>query len=220
MRERRQQLVVDLLDRRDVHRRRKRVVGGLRAVDVIVGMHRLLAAERCSEQLVGAVRDHLVRVHVALRAGPGLPDDQREMVGELAVDHLLRRPLDRIGEPRVEHAQLAIDPRRRLLDDAERAHQGRRLGLAADPKVLQAALGLGAPIARGGHLDGAEGVGLDPAPSVVGRGHAAPLRGYFLRNRSKVTILSAPPASSPSSAASSAALAASSTAAGPWPMSA
>ncbi len=38
-----------------------------------------LRAHRAAQHLDGAVRDHLVRVHVRLRARTGLPDDQREM---------------------------------------------------------------------------------------------------------------------------------------------
>jgi hypothetical protein len=44
---------------------------------------RLLAA-LAAEQLGGAVGDHLVGVHVGLGAGAGLPDDEREVVVELA----------------------------------------------------------------------------------------------------------------------------------------
>ncbi len=51
---------------RDVHRGRERVVRRLAHVDVIVGMHRLLGAELAAEQLIGAVGDDLVEVHVAL----------------------------------------------------------------------------------------------------------------------------------------------------------
>ena len=66
--------------RRDVHRGGKRVVGRLRHVDVIVGMHRRLAAERRAGELAGAVRDDLVDVHVELRAAAGHPDMQRKHV--------------------------------------------------------------------------------------------------------------------------------------------
>ena len=40
------------------------------------GMDRPLHADLAAEQLAGAVGDHLVGVHVGLRAGPGLPDDR------------------------------------------------------------------------------------------------------------------------------------------------
>ena len=84
-------------------------------------MNRLLGAELAAEQFVGAVGDHLVEVHVGLRAGAGLPDHQREMIVELAVDHLARGADDGAGAALVEQAKLAIGFRRRKLDDAERA---------------------------------------------------------------------------------------------------
>ena len=157
-----------LLDRGDVHRGREGVVGRLAAVDVVVRVHRRLAAERRAEQLVGPIRDHLVRVHVGLGAGAGLPHHQREMLVQPAVRDLLGSARDRVGEVRLQAAVLAIDQRRRELDDAERAHQRQRHGLGADPEVLQAALGLRAPIAIRRHLDRAKGVGLDAHGKIAG----------------------------------------------------
>ena len=71
-------------------------------------MNRLLGAELAAEQLVGAVGDHLVEVHVGLGAGAGLPDHQRKLVVELAVDHLARRADDGAGAARIEQAEFAI----------------------------------------------------------------------------------------------------------------
>ena len=48
-------------------------------------------------QLDGAVGDHLVGVHVRLRAAAGLPDAQREVVVELAGDHLVGGLDDALG---------------------------------------------------------------------------------------------------------------------------
>ena len=58
----------------DIHRRGKGVVGGLRHVDVIVGMDRRLAAERRAGKLAAAIGDHLVHVHVELRTAAGRPN--------------------------------------------------------------------------------------------------------------------------------------------------
>ena len=160
--------LMHLLDRRDVHGGRKGVVRRLAAVDVVVRMHRRLAAERRAEQLVGPVGDHLVGVHVALGAGAGLPDHQRKMLGKRAVRHLLGGAYDGVGQARLQVPLLAVDHRGRLLDDAERAHERQRHGLGADPEILQAALGLRAPIAICRHFDGAEGVGLDADGAIAG----------------------------------------------------
>jgi hypothetical protein len=107
-RERWQQPVHDLLDRGDVHRSRERVVRRLAHVDVIVRMHRRLAAELAAEQLDRAVRDHLIEVHVRLRARTGLPDDKREVAVELAVDHFARGAGDGGGPAAVEQAELPV----------------------------------------------------------------------------------------------------------------
>ena len=50
-------------------------------------MNGLLGAEFAAENLVGAIGDHLVQIHVRLRAGAGLPDHQRKMIIEAAVDN-------------------------------------------------------------------------------------------------------------------------------------
>jgi hypothetical protein len=65
---------------RDIHGVGKRVVGRLGHVDVVVGMNRCLAGERCTSQLATAVGDHFVDVHVELRAAAGHPHMQREHV--------------------------------------------------------------------------------------------------------------------------------------------
>ena len=77
-----------------MHGRGKSVIRGLRHVDVIVGMNRLLRSHHFST--VGAARnfngpigDDLVDVHVGLRAAARLPDAQRELVVQFAGDHLV-----------------------------------------------------------------------------------------------------------------------------------
>ena len=109
----------DLARGRDVHGGRKGVVRRLAHVDVVVRMHRRLGAELAAEQLVGAVGDDLVDVHVGLGAGAGLPDHQREMVVELAVDDLVRRRATiACARRRVEQAELVVDLGGGALDDA------------------------------------------------------------------------------------------------------
>jgi hypothetical protein len=61
-------------------------------------MDRLLRAENAARHLDGAIGDHLVHVHVALRAAAGLPDAQREVVVELAGGDLIRGADDEIGQ--------------------------------------------------------------------------------------------------------------------------
>ena len=148
------------LGRRDMHRGRERIVRRLAHVDVIVRMHRLLGAEFAAEHLVGAVGDHLVQVHVALGAGAGLPDHERKVIVELAVDHLMRRAGDGAGTARVDQAQLAVGLGCGKLDDAEGVNDAHRHPVMADTEILPRAFGLRTPIAIGRNVDRTEAVGF------------------------------------------------------------
>jgi hypothetical protein len=101
------------------------VVRRLAHVDVVVGMDRLLEPI-AAEHLDGAVGDHLVGVHVGLGARAGLPDDEREMIVELAVDHLLRGLDDGLADLRVEppSAMLASAAARLTMPSARTTDSG------------------------------------------------------------------------------------------------
>ncbi len=86
---RRQELVDDAFDGRNMHRGWERVVGGLPPVDVVVWVDGVFGADLAARELYGAVRDHLVGVHVGLGAAPSLPHDEREVLVEAPVDDLL-----------------------------------------------------------------------------------------------------------------------------------
>ena len=58
----------------DMHCGGKGIVRGLRHVDVVVGMDRILAAHLAARELDRPVGDHLVGVHVGLCSAAGLPD--------------------------------------------------------------------------------------------------------------------------------------------------
>ena len=95
----RQQVLLELQHRGDVHRGWEGVVRRLPHVDVVVRVHRRLAADPTAEQLDGAVRQHLVDVHVRLGARAGLPDVERKMVVELAGDRLVGGARDGVRLP-------------------------------------------------------------------------------------------------------------------------
>ncbi len=157
----RQQPVLDLVHRSDMHRRRKAVVRGLAAVDMVIGMNRRLAAAPAAEHLVGPVCQHLVHVHVGLRAGAGLPDDERELVIELAGDHLLGGGDDGVAKAAIEPTDRHVGERGRLLLESERANERHRHALAADAEVFERALRLRPPIAVRGDGDLSHAVALD-----------------------------------------------------------
>ena len=83
--------------------RKESIVRRLRHIDVIVGVHRRLAAERRAGKLAAAIRDHFVHVHVELRAAAGHPDVQRKhilvLAGQNLVADLRDQPTDLVVEP-------------------------------------------------------------------------------------------------------------------------
>ena len=89
-----------------------------------------------------------------------MPDDQREFVIELAIDHLLRRGDDGVGEGLIELAEGGIRLRRTLFDDAKRMNERKRHSLAANLEVAEAPLRLSAPVVIGWNIDWAERIGL------------------------------------------------------------
>ena len=153
--------------RGDVHRGRERVVGRLAHVHMIVGVDRLLRAERAADQLDAPVGDDLVDVHVRLGARPGLPDIQRELGVQLAADHLIADPLDQLPLPGRQPPGRGVHHRGRLLHIPVRVVHLHRHPVVADVEVLQAALGLRAPVPVRGHLHIAQAVELAPHPGGV-----------------------------------------------------
>jgi hypothetical protein len=65
------------------------VVGGLRQVDVVVGMQVFVLSLFVAHQLQSAVGDHLVGVHVGGGAGTPLDHVDGELVVPLSGDHLV-----------------------------------------------------------------------------------------------------------------------------------
>jgi hypothetical protein len=96
----RDQVVDHLFGAGDVHGRGIGVVGRLAHIDVVVGVDRLLGAHLAAQNLDRAIRDHLIGVHVRLGARTRLPDHQREVVVQLAFDHLIGGLDDGVGQGR------------------------------------------------------------------------------------------------------------------------
>ena len=150
---------------RHVHRRRKRVVRGLRHVHVIVRMHRLLRAHLTAGDLDRAVGDDFVDIHVRLRARARLPYAQREMRREFSGDYFVGGLHDEIGFLFIELAEVVIDERgglfqlRHRFDHLARHHIARRR-VIADIKMDERTRGLRAVIFVGRDLNGTHRVGF------------------------------------------------------------
>ena len=158
---RRQEIVLDRARGGDVHGGGKHVVRRLAHVDVVVRVHEALLAALAAEQLGGAVGEHFVDVHVALRTGAGLPHGERELGIVLARDDFGRGALDRVRFLGVEESERVIGLGSRLLHRRERVDHGERHALGRNAEEAPAALGLRAPQPLGGDLDRPEAVLLD-----------------------------------------------------------
>jgi hypothetical protein len=135
-------------DQRESKCRRVDVVGRLAEVDVVVRVDHGVVAFSPAEAFEREVRDDLVGVHVGRGAGAALDEVGDELVAHLARDQLVARTDDRVGDRRVEDAELAVGERRRFLDVAERLDEV-RLGRhrdAGDVEVLGAAQRLDAVV--------------------------------------------------------------------------
>src|SRR5229473_1171829 len=113
----------------------KRVVGGLRHIYIVIGMNRLLAAQDAAGDFDGAIGDDFVDVHVGLRAAAGLPDAQREVVVQFSGDDFIGGLDDQLGFFGGELAEVLIDERGGLLEDAKSADELGRHGVLADGEV-------------------------------------------------------------------------------------
>ncbi len=155
----------------DVHRGGKRVVGRLRHIYVVIGVNGLLAAHFAAGDFDGAIRDHLVDVHVGLRAAAGLVDAQRKMVVELAGDDFVGGLRDERGLFGRKLAEILIYERGGFLEDAEGANELGRHGVFADVEVNERAGGLRAVVAVGGDFDLAHRVGFSAGRAGVDDGN-------------------------------------------------
>src|SRR5712691_7280705 len=143
----------------DVHGRGEGVVGGLRHVDVVVGMNGLLAAHHAAGDLDGAVANHLVDVHVGLRAAAGLPDAQREIAVEFSGDDFVGGLHDELALFEREFSQVLIHQRAGFFQDAEGANELGRHDVFADGEMDERPRGLRAPVTVGGDFHLAHAVG-------------------------------------------------------------
>src|SRR5215469_8320525 len=130
-------------------------------------MNRDLAAQLSVGQLNGAVADDLVDIHIRLRAGPGLPDIQREAVVQLAVYDLARHALDQVSQPAWQPPGPAVDVRRGLLHVPVGVVDLLGHAVVTDREVNQGPLRLRTPVPVRRYVDRAHGVGL-PAGARCG----------------------------------------------------
>src|SRR5690348_515669 len=123
-------------------------------------MYGLFAAHDAACNFDGAVRDHLIHIHVGLRAAAGLPNAQREVIVEAAGNDFLGGLDDERGLIRWELAKVLVHQRGGFFEDAESADQLGRHGVLANGEMDERAGGLRAVVAIGGDVDFAHAVRL------------------------------------------------------------
>ena len=153
--ERRQQTLVQQQRGGDMDRGRHHVVAALTHVHLIVRVH----GSRQRPRRQGC--DHLIGVHVAAGAGSGLKHVDGEMLVVSARGHLERRRLDRRRQVQGKIAELGVGGGGGMLDETEGANEATRHAQSRGGKILQGALGLGAPQSARRHIKRAHAVALD-----------------------------------------------------------
>ena len=112
--------------------------------------------------LIAAVRDHFVDIHIGLSAAAGLPDSKRELAAEPAVHNLLADLTDQAAALLVKLSESAVGHSGRFLQDGKSPDDLYGHFFRPDLKVLVASLRLCAPVAVRGHSHLSHGVMFDP----------------------------------------------------------
>lgn len=99
-----------------------RIIATLAHVDVIIGVHRLLAPQLAAQDLNSTIANDLVYVHVTLSTASSLEDDKWEVIYQLARDHFVGSLVDSASDLRW-HPIGDIHARSSLLQHAERLDQ-------------------------------------------------------------------------------------------------
>jgi hypothetical protein len=110
--------------------------------------------------LAASVGNHLIDVHVELRAATGHPDVQREHLVMLSGQNLVAGPYDQPVRRVVEPATCAVGVGRRLLQHCVGGDHLPRYQVLTDAEMLKRTLGLRSPKLVSRHLDHAQAVGF------------------------------------------------------------
>src|SRR5262245_4657169 len=123
-------------------------------------MDERVVAPRSTENLRGAVGDHLVRIHVVRRAGAGLIDVYDELIAKGAAANFVARPDNRARDARVEPFERFVRFGGGALDENRRDDEICRSAQLADGEVFYGSSGLDAVIGVGGNLEFTERIAL------------------------------------------------------------
>ena len=123
-------------------------------------MNRALPAARSGGALIGDGGDHLIHVHVALRARAGLPGREGELAVGAAARHNARRLDDELRLIGGEESEFGVDACRSTLNGGKGVDHLKGHAVVANGEEVQGAGRLGAPVLIGWDLDLTERVAL------------------------------------------------------------
>src|SRR5256885_124028 len=126
-----------------------------------------------AEQLIGAVGQHLVAVHVVGSTGARLIGIDHELVAMLAPEHLIGGAHDGVSELAVEAFGFPVRERGRLLDPDHGIDEGGRRPQPRDREVPACPLGLDPVEGGGGDRELPQRIAFDAR-----RAHVGPIRQY------------------------------------------
>ena len=125
-------------------------------------MHRLLAAECCPGELATAVRDHLVHIHVELRAAAGHPHEEWEVLLMLPVQQFIAGPDDQFSLAVLEAPGAFVGDGGSFLDQGIGPDHLLRHPVLSNAEEAQRPLGLSPPQPFTGNLNRSQTVAFFP----------------------------------------------------------
>ena len=129
---------------------------------MIVRVHVLVGAEASAEELIRAVGDDLIHVHVERHACARVEDVDDELIEMSTFEDLVACCDDRVLAAIVEPACFGVGESGGALHPDERPDERRKGPITADRVVLDRPLGLRAPERVRGNFDFAQRVALAP----------------------------------------------------------
>ena len=113
---------------------------------MIIRVDRVFAPYLPAEHLNSTIRDDFVDIHVRLRTTASLPDREREVRVQRAINHLPRGSTDSLRKTRFQQTELGVDMRDGPFNRAECPQSRARDAFVTDMKILKGALRLRTPI--------------------------------------------------------------------------
>ena len=138
------------------------IVGGLAAVDVVVGVDQRIIALFAAQDLDGAVGDDLVGVHIGAGARAALDGIDDELIVQPARDDLIARLLDGAGHLLPDGAGGQVGARAGLFDPGDADDHIPLQALAGDGKVFRRADGMDAVVNILGNVHFPDDIVLNP----------------------------------------------------------